>query len=245
VISASKSAALLFGICAITWAIDVSIVYQKERPLIDIARRIFSGEEYSDAQLNGVIDRTDLTEVRPRQAAAATGDALVRLVLLERKLTITKGGLLSESTKVKLTVDEALARSPTNSFMWLASYWLKHLSEGADHDLNLLAMSYRTGANEGWVAAQRNPITLSVFPSLPSELAEQALSEFAGLVRSGFFPAAAQALAGPGWPIHERLLGRLAAVDEDIRRQFARILASKGIDDAVVPGFPNEPAHRF
>ena len=63
-------------------------------------------------------------------------------------------------------------------------------------DLTLLRMSYWSGPNEAWIAVRRNSLALGVFPSLPGDLAEQALSEFVGLVRSGLYSACGKY---PGW----------------------------------------------
>ena len=143
-------------------------------------------------------------------------------------------------------VSASLAQSPSSSFMWLIDFWLKHLRrESVDSDLNLLRMSYWSGPNEGWIAIRRNPLALGVFKSLPNEIAEQALSEFVGLVRSGLYADASNILAGPGWAIHEQLLSRLAQLEEADRREFARVIASKDLDGVTVPGVEERPSRPF
>lgn len=244
VIAAGKSATVLLGLCAISWAAYVSPVYRKEAPLVDVAQRILLGEQYSNAQLSAVLDKAEASST-PRLAAAVKGEALIRLVLVERDWNKSKSGLLSSIGRPQMAVDAALAHAPTSSFMWLTSYWFKHPRGDGTQDLNLLFMSYRTGPNEAWIASRRIPVTLSIFAWLPNDLAEQALSEFAGLVRARLYADAANTLAGSGWPIHERLLNRLVEVDEDNRRQFARILTSRGLEDAVVPGITSERFRRF
>ena len=128
--------------------------------------------------------------------------------------------------------------------MWLTEFTLKRLrGEGAD-DMNLLRMSYWSGRNEAWIAIRRNRLTLGIFPSLPGDLAEQAQSEFVGLVRSGLYGDAAYSLAVPGWAIREQLLGRLAPVPEAERRGFAKALELRDIDDVEIPGLEKRPARR-
>ena len=113
--------------------------------------------------------------------------------------------------------------------MWLTDLWLKRLSgEFVDSDWNLLRMSYWSGPNEAWIAVRRNRLALDIFPKLPDELAEEALSEFVGLVRSGLYADASSILAGPGWAVHEQLLSRLTRVDEVNRHEFARAAGVKG-----------------
>jgi hypothetical protein len=65
---------------------------------------------------------------------------------------------------------------------------------------------------------------------------ERSAIEFAGLVRSGFYEEASEILIGPGWNLRETLLQRLADVPEAARRDFAKNLSEKGVENAIVPG---------
>jgi hypothetical protein len=97
-------------------------------------------------------------------------------------------------------------------------------------------MSYRLGPNEGWVALKRNPIAFANFDWLPSDLAEDGISEFVGLVRSQrFFDAAANILVGPAWRVRDQVLPRLAELSERDRKTFAQVLQSRGYDVSI-PG---------
>jgi hypothetical protein len=237
----------IFGICAIGWAIDTILIYRTDSPLADTAKRILSGDTFNAVQLDTMKRQLDAASVRPLQATALSSAAVIRLVLLEDELKAgNRRPSASDLAGLQMVVSAALAQSPTNSFMWLTDLWLKHRGgEPVGSDLNLLRMSYRLGPNEGWIAVRRNPLALAVFSSLPSELAEQAQSEFVGLVRSGLYADASNILAGPGWAIHEQLLSRLVEVDEADRRGFARALASKDLDGATVPGVDKRPSRPF
>lgn len=245
--SVRRTLVATFGICAIFWAIDAILVYRSDGALTDTAQRILSGDKFNVAQLDGMKRQMDAAPARPLQASATSSGAVIRLLLLEDQLKAGKGLPSAEDlVQFQMTIHAALAQSPTNSFMWLTDLWLKHLrGESADGDLNLLRMSYWFGPNEAWIAVRRNSLALGNFKSLPSELAEQALSEFVGLVRSGLYVDASNILAGPGWAIHEQLLSRLAQVDEADRRAFARVLASKNIDGVMVPGVEERPSRPF
>jgi hypothetical protein len=96
-------------------------------------------------------------------------------------------------------------------------------------------MSYSLGPNEGWIAVRRNRLALALFAVLTPDLQNKAVLEFAHLVDSGFVPEAADILTGPGWPVRERLLSRLAHVDELYREQFAKAVYQLGYDVSV-PG---------
>jgi hypothetical protein len=242
-----RSFIAVFGICAVAWAIDVILVYRADAPFADTAQLVLSGDKFNAGQLGAMKRQLDAASAKPLQASALTGAAIIRLLLLEATLSPgNRQPSASDLADLGTVVRAALIQSPTSSFMWLTDLWLKRLSgEFVDSDWNLLRMSYWSGPNEAWIAVRRNPLALGVFQSLPSDLAEQALSEFVGLVRSGLYADASNILAGPGWAIHDQLLSRLGQVDEANRRGFARALASKGLDGVTVPGLEDRPSRPF
>jgi hypothetical protein len=206
-----------------------------------------SGEKFNAAQLSAMKRQLNVAPARPLQASALSSAVIIRLLLLQDQLKAgNRQPPASDLVELQMVVSAALAQSPTSSFMWLTDLWLNRLrGEPADGDLNLLRMSYWSGPNEAWIAVRRNPLALGIFPSLPGELAEQALSEFVRLVRSGLYTDASNILAGPGWTIHEQLLGRLVQVDEADRRRFAKALASKDLEGVTVPGVDERPSRPF
>ena len=233
-----RSLIAIFGICAIAWAVDAIPTYHRDAPYTGIAERILRGDKFNAAQLDAMRRQLDATPVRPVQASALSGATVMRLLLLEDGMKADdRQPSASDLADLQMAVSATLSQSPTNAFVWLADFWLKRRQVDSA-DFNLLRMSYRSGPNEAWIAVRRNPLTLGVFQSLPSELAEQTLSEFAGLVRSGLYADAANILAGPGWAVHEQLLSHLVQVDESARRSFASVLNSKNLDHVSVPGVP-------
>lgn len=228
----------IFGICAVAWAIDVIPTYRMDAPYAGIAERILWGDKFNPAQLDAMRRQLDVASVRPVQASALSGAAVIRLLLLEDGMKAgTRQPLAADLADLQMAVSATLSQSPTDSLVWLADFWLKRRQVDST-DFSLLRMSYRSGPNEAWIALRRNPIALGVFQSLPSDLAEQTLSEFAGLVHSGLYADAANILAGPGWAVHEQLLSHLVQVDVAARRSFASVLDSKNLDHVSVPGVP-------
>lgn len=233
-----RSLIAIFGICAVAWAIDVVPIYRSDAPYMGTAERILSGEKFNAAQLDAMRRQLDATPVRPVQASALSGATVMRLLLLEDGMKAgTRRPSDSDLVDLQSVVSATLSQSPTSAFVWLEEFWLKR-QQVDSADFNLLRMSYRSGPNEAWIALRRNPLALGVFQSLPSDLAEQTLSEFAGLVRSGLYADAANILAGPGWAVHEQLLSHLVQVEEAGRRSFASALDSKNLDHLSVPGIP-------
>ena len=124
--------------------------------------------------------------------------------------------------------------------------WAENSVSGVTPDhLRSLRMSYALGPREGWIAMKRNALALNIFSRLPPDLVEQVQVEFVGLVRSGLYDAAADAVAGPGWAVRKQLLGRLADIPERDRRQFARVLYAREAEDLLVPGVEPPPPRPF
>jgi hypothetical protein len=243
-ISVRRSFIVIFGICAIAWAIYVIPIYRAEASLASAGQTILSGDRFNAAQLSAMKRQLDGAPVRPVQASATSGATIIRLLLLEDELKASnRQPSESEIADLQKAVGAVLAQSPMDSFMWLTRFTLKRPRGEPEDDLNLLRMSYWSGRNEAWIAIRRNRLALGVFTSLPGDLAEQAQSEFVGLVRSGLYGDASYSLTGPGWPIREQLLSRLAQVPEAERRGFAKALESRDLDDVEVPGVDKRPAH--
>ena len=127
-------------------------------------------------------------------------------------------------------VRRSLSLNPGDPFLWLRLFALKNLRGGGDRrNLRLLAMSYQTGPLEGWVSLKRNKVGLVLFSEL--DVAEKAivLEEFQQLVDSDFIESGVDLLTGPGWPIKEKLLATLSAVNPVSRQRFARLVRDDGI----------------
>ncbi len=201
------------------------------------------GEEYSAPQLNGLRAELGSSSASSFRPSTLNDIAVIRLRLVEADLGLGQAPS-ADLDDLQRSIDAALDRNPSRSFLWLADYWLQKLrSGGPAADFSLLQMSDMMGPNEGWIALRRVPLALGVFPSLPADLKGRTLVEFSGLVRSGLYQDAANILTGAGWPLHERLLDGLAMLDEGDRRRFAKVLEAKDIEGLAVPGV-NEPGAR-
>ena len=235
----------VFGICSIAWAVFSITVYRAEAPFAGASGDILRGESFDSAKLSELKQQLDSTPADRLRPVALVDVAVIRLRLLEIKMT--EGATWEESPEfadVEAAFVAALSKNPSNSFLWSADYWVGRVrGDATDGGIKLLRMSYETGPNEAWVAQRRNPVALGNFSSLPQDLAEHALSEFARLVQSGLYRDAANILAGPGWPVRQQLLSRLAPLDEADRFAMARELNYRQLDGVSVPGIerPSRP----
>jgi hypothetical protein len=224
------------------WSVSAIRIYRAEDIFANPALRILGGDRFTPEQLGMLTRQIQATPVASLRPTALSDIATIRLRLVEVALQSGNAQLAAAAfDNLKAAVAAALDGTPTSSFMWLTDYWSRSVrSRNPADGLKSLAMSYSEGPNEGWIAVRRNPVALSAFPSLPDQLANQALNEFARLVSSGFYADAANTLAGAGWPIHDKLLARLTQLGEGARRRFAKALEAKDLDGVTVPGVENQ-----
>jgi hypothetical protein len=227
------------GICSIIWALYSLTFYRTEALLSSSAARILAGQSYNAEQLSRLKQDIEAIPADRLRSSSLRDIAVVRL----REIEGEKDSNGSDLALAAVTM--ALSANPTDCFLWLADFWLhRRRADLTAYDLNLLRSSYLSGPNEGWVAVKRNPLALSVFPSLSNDLVEQALSEYVGIVRAGLYLEAAGILAGPGWSIRNQLLRRVAQLDDASRRGFASVLAQHDID-VDIPGMDNRSSRPF
>jgi hypothetical protein len=234
------------GICSIVWAFSASAARRAEAPFGIAARDILRGESFDAEKLGELKRQLDSTPEDQLRPAAMDNVAIIRLRLLDAGLAdrTTPAGS-TDQAEVGAILTAALSQDPSNSFLWLADYWLdRSRGDVADLGAKFLRMSYQSGPNEGWIAMRRNPVALGNFSSLPGDLSERALSEFVRLVQSGLYGNAVNILVGPGWPVRQQLLSRLAPLDEDVRFAMAREIARKDFDGVSLSGIQNEPPSR-
>lgn len=234
---------VLFGAGAVMWGGYVFPTFWQQSALIRMAGRIVGGEPFMPEAIAGfkpMIDAAQDMEIcRP---AALHSAAVVYLRHVEQ--TIANGDRLAmdrDTVTLDAMVRRSLACSPSDSFLWLVLFWLENTRNGfRDDNLKLLSFSYATGPNEGWVALKRNPLALSFYERLPSEIASKVLAEFADLVKAGAYNQAADIFTGAGWPRRALLLAGLGGLAEQHRQIFAMTLRRRGYDVAV-PGIQLPP----
>lgn len=226
------------GTVAVAWAICVLPTFLRDTPINQVAVRIVEGEIYREPALLNLVPVLEEIEqealCRPVSQRSAT---IVRLRLLES--AIASGDRMSIDDRLEQllkSVRISLRCSPADSFLWLILYWADGTRNGFDaRHIGYLRLSYELGPNEGWVAVKRNRYALAIFEQLPPDLANQALDEFVGLVRSGFYRDASEILMGAGWRLREKLLPRLANIEEHHRRNFDRELSQRGYRPEETP----------
>src|SRR5262249_8310025 len=136
-------------------------------------------------------------------ASSARSAAVIRLRIAEATLDAGDGANIdSRLAAARASIENSLKCSPVDSFLWFSLFWLDATTNGfRPESLELLRTSYQQGSNEGWIMEKRSRLALAIYRSLPRDLAERAVDEFAKLLQPPFTVTAANILMGPGWHV--------------------------------------------
>jgi len=233
-----RGGAVLLGVFGVFWSTIVCPALVTTAPLRALSARIIADERFRPGALEGIIHRAEPSaepSVVPPEFAQAK--ALTSLRLAEE--TGRRGSSEEANRAVDVAFNNlksALAAAPVNSFLWLLIYSVENARAGFDpQNVRYLDRSYADGPFEGWIALRRNRLSLAIFPVLSDEIQQAVISEFVGLVDSGFTDEAAENLTTVGWKQQGRLLPALEQADLARRQSFVRRLSRDGYKVAV-PG---------
>lgn len=219
------------GICL--WATFRLFFSLPEANVRSVAFDVAAGRSFKPdvlASLEPVMQRAD-SAIFPN-AEVIRSSAVIRLRNAEVDLGagVTPGRSVAFAVALS-AVRGAVASMPTDSFLWFALSWLEKNGAGFTPLVaDSLAMSYRTGPYEGWIAVHRNGFSISLLGALPRELRSSAFSEFGALVDSMYVSDAASVLTGPGWSVHDELLTSVQSRSEAARSQLYKKLGDLGFD---------------
>jgi|ERR1039458_7746719 hypothetical protein len=233
------------GAIAVAWSVGVFPTFWSQMPIIEVGAHVLAGESYKLEILDTLERRLDQAQTSIISSALPTNvAAIIRQRRAEDAIASGNQQLIDvKLDALRATIGGALSYAPEDPYLWFVLFWLDSTRNGLTREnLGYLRMSYELGPYEAWIALKRNRAVLKIFPQLPVDIAEAAISEYLGFLRSqGLFAEAADILAGPGWPIRHILLARLKDLKEADRRLFAKELHNKDLDDVPVPGIELPP----
>lgn len=226
------------GAMAMAWAVAVFPVLWSEQVIADVGTAVMAGEAFKPNVLAAVETLTESDRGFKLRSSVLGKAAVIRLRQAEDAMRGGPPELVNRRLdSLAQILDETFRNAPADSLMWLTKYWLDTTRNGLRPDnLRFLRMSYELGPNEGWIAIKRNGLALAAFSILPGDLAEQAVSEFVGLVRWGLDADAAAIAAGPGLPLRQVLFSQLEGLNYEQRRAFANAIYGREVYDVPVPG---------
>jgi hypothetical protein len=240
----ARLCAVALGAAAIVWGILVFPSCWQLLTLQPIAAGVLNREVFAPNALVPLIPvLNEIEQTRYCRPKALQSAAIIRLRLAESAIAAGDRAALDERLiALEHSIHQALSCEPSDAFLWMILTWLDGLRRGPrEQQLTYLRQSYLLGPHEGWVAVRRNRLALSMFPRLPTDIAESAVHEFAEMVQSWIYWESIAIFTGPGWPIHQQLLASLKDVGIRQREAFYTALYGEGYD-VVVPGVrPRDP----
>lgn len=237
--SGTRAVVVAMAVTVFGWSVFTYSVILPSAEIDNLGTQIAAGESFKRETLTSLQPQIDVLQKRrwlpPR---TRRNIALIELRLAE--LDLLGGKAIANNRqfeRAQHAIVESLRSAPSDGFMWLALFWLLKTRDGFGQALvPLLNMSYLMAPHEGWIALRRNPAVVTLLPSLPSDVARQAIAEFRSLVETQpYIDAAAAILTGPGWPYHDLLIRSLNNVPDDARQEFDNDVFNLGFD-VTIPG---------
>ncbi|MBO4227980.1 hypothetical protein [Bradyrhizobium neotropicale] len=228
----------MFGLIGILWSFATLPSFWLVTPARNMSERILMDDRPKPGALSDILVRI---EQQPHpvllQPELGQAEALIRLRAAEEAIEQKPTDEADRAVAIAANkLRFGLSMNPANGFLWLMLYSVATVSSGFDpSNIRHLGQSYVTAPLDGWIALRRNRLGLAVFPMLSGAMQENAVSEFASLVDSGFIDDAAISLTSTGWAQRERLLVSLERVDIVQRVAFVKRLLRDGVK-AAVPG---------
>jgi hypothetical protein len=239
-LAVARLVAILLGTVGVAWGAASFPTFWRELPIERASAEIVDRTPLNpDALLTAKLDLIRIEGAEWCRPGGLEPAAIIRVRLAEIAIASGKLDVIDERlSEADSAVRHALSCVPRSAFLWTALAWLDLVRRGFDSEqLEYLRLSYKAGANEGWVATRRNRLALSIFAELPPDLAECAVQEFARMVDSTIYWDTINTYAGSGWAVRKRLLAGLRSAGPRQREAFANGLYAQGFD-VVIPGTP-------
>lgn len=236
----------LVAITAIAWGGFFLPQLWRQAPLDHVASEYLRGQGFKSETLYKMVREAEMAKQLPFCDPTWLRDMLIlRLAILNDAIAEGDGARTKlDYAPLYVATRTALSCTPSNSFAWLVLFWLDVSRRGLNPDsAHYLRLSYTLSCNEEWIALWRNSLALSIFPQLPTDLADDAVDEFIELVNTEqLYSQTVKIFAGLPPATQDRIVAKIGAVKAVPRQIFARMLYDDGIDVAI-PGFrkPERP----
>ena len=228
-----RSFVVILGCTAVWWGIIVFPAFRQESAIGRIAGLVIAGDQFKSEILARQLPTMNRVEESGYcQPSALRSAALIRLRMVESAASQNNHAQADQRLKsLGNVIRSSLFCAPADPFLWLVLEWVEASQTGNQSGgLKYLRMSYRLGPNEGWIALKRNRVAFAMYKHLPPDLAQNAINEFIGLIKSKFIEQAADIFTGPAWPERNLILLNLVRVSDQDRQYFVDALYSRGYD---------------
>jgi hypothetical protein len=236
--STARSGFVVLGTLGLAWSVLTLPTFWTEFPIKQFSEHIVRGETFPpDVLQTASRDFRHGFHLTACDAVAAHGSAVLELAILDRSFATPANAPVDNQIEAsRNSILSGLACLPSDAFLWFELYRIESLQSGFRTEyLRHLAMSYRLGANEGWIAILRNKAAFAIFPALTDELKSRVLDEFCLLLRTELYQQAIDIFLGSAEPYRDLIVARMDAVPVQNRQAFADLLARRGVDGHI-PG---------
>jgi hypothetical protein len=169
------------GIAWGAWRFPAAI---QSEPVLYLASRVIDGQAIPGEQVEHALTLAD----QPGAAARCDLDLLraTTVLKLRRAEDALAGGAPDEAfADLAASNGAMLACFGGDGFAHLIAYWLEMNRSGSlASALPQLRASFEAAPNEGWISRKRAWLAFGVFDSLPADLQEKTLADFAGMVNA-------------------------------------------------------------
>jgi hypothetical protein len=156
----------------------------QSEPVLDLASRAIDGQAIPDGLVQHALTLAD----QPGAAERCDLDLLraTAALKLRRAEDAMAGGAPDDAFAGLAASNNAmLACFGGDGFAHMIAYWLEMNRSGSlVSALPHLRASFETAPNEGWISRKRAWLAFGVFDSLPADLQEKTLADFAGMVNA-------------------------------------------------------------
>jgi hypothetical protein len=235
---------LVCGAIAAGWGGLVLPSLWHESTIGRVANRIIEGQPFKADALNRFLpDIAAIADDQDCRPSALRSVAIFRLRMSEDAISAGEQQLIDSSLQdLDQSVRKSLACAPSDSFLWLVLFWVENTRNGfKQQNVALLDMSYRLSAHEAWIGLIRVPMAAAVLQQLPAELKDAVVTEFIGLLDSGYYPQMATVFPKLGAETSAVVLARLKSASPRNREAFARELYRRGYNVSVPGVTPVDP----
>lgn len=180
-----RFATLFLAAACLLWAGLAGPPAVRANAMSQLGKRIAAGETFRAELLEPLLEAPEQTLAGGGcYSADLRGRMLVATRIAELALEASQVQTLNlRLAAARMQVKRLLACDPYDSLGWLALYWTTgHLDGFGGKVFDLLAMSYRTGPLEGWIAFRRNPQAAFAFAEMSEAMQARIVGEWRHLV---------------------------------------------------------------
>jgi hypothetical protein len=183
------------GCLGLVWGIFVLPQSEAAEDFRDLESRLLRFETFGPATFTRTLESQASQDLSACDTHSQRAMLLMQMALAQ---TALRSGVVNEfdwhAKSVEARSIRILSCSSRQSFVWLVLFDLEVLHGVLnEHSFDLLAMSYETSPNEGWISIRRILVAMPLILTAPEPVRQRILNEFQLLIRYGFTDVAAVA----------------------------------------------------